>query len=358
MKERVHVFNAGPSCIPVEVLKEAQAELVNFKGLGMSLMELSHRSKDYEAVHNETIALFRELMEIPEDYTVLFLQGGGSHQFMMTAANFLKKKGAYINTDSWTAKAIKEAKFFGEPYEAASSKEDGFRYIPKEYKLQPDTDYAYICVNNTIQGTEWHEIPDFGIPLIGDMSSDILSRPVDVSKFSIIFAGAQKNLGPAGVTVVIIKNEFLAGANTELPAILQYKTFAEQNSLYNTPPTFAIYMMNLTLKWIKKNGGTKGMAERNNAKAKVLYDVIDGSNGFYKGHAVPEDRSKMNVTFTLADPELEKEFLAGAAARDFIGVKGHRSVGGCRASIYNAVTLEDCQALAEYMAAFAADHKK
>ncbi len=355
MTRDVHVFNAGPSCMPQEALLKAQEDLVNFNGLGMSLMELSHRGKDYESVHNETISLLKELMHIPKGYTVLFLQGGGSHQFMMTAANFLHRKGAYINTDMWTNKALQEGAYFGKTYEAASSKEDGFSYIPKEFNFEEDTDYVYICVNNTIQGTEWHSVPSFSMPLIGDMSSNILSRPMDISKYSLIFAGAQKNIGPAGVTIVIVKDDYLETANTNLPAILQYKTFAENNSMYNTPPTFAIYMMNLTLKWIKSNGGVEGMAKRNMEKASLLYDCIDQSNGFYKGHAAKEDRSLMNITFTLPTAELEKQFLEGALEHHFVGLKGHRAVGGCRASIYNAVSLADCEALVKYMKRFTED---
>ena len=351
--KRAYNFNAGPSAMPLEVLQEAQAEFLDYAGTGMSIIEMSHRSKEYDALHQETKALLRELMGIPDDYEVLFIQGGGSTQFLMTAANFANGKPvAYMNTGVWSKKAFAEAKRYGEAYEAASSADRNHSYIPKEFTVKPGTAYVHITANNTIYGTEYQEFPDFGVPVICDMSSDILSRPVDVSKFALIYAGAQKNLGPAGVVIVIVKKDFLATANQDLPTMLKYSTFAENDSLYNTAPVFAIYMVNKTLHWIKKQGGVQALQERNRAKAKVIYDVIDNSNGFYIGHADKDARSLMNITFNLADKDLEKKFVAEGKAKGFVGIGGHRLVGGCRASTYNAVTMEACEALAEFMREF------
>lgn len=279
-------------------------------------------------------------------------------QFVMHAANFLKKKGGYINTGVWSDKAMKAAQFFGETYEIASSKEDHFTYIPakKDFVVQPDTDYVYMTSNNTIHGTEWQTFPDFDIPVICDMSSDFLSRPVDVRQFDLIYAGAQKNVGPAGVVIAIIKDEFLKNANDNLPLMLQYKTFVDHDSTYNTPPVFDIYFVNKVAHWLDDHGGLTAMHRRNQVKADMIYSVIDESHGFYKGHARKDSRSLMNVTFNLATPELEKEFVMQAAAQDLIGVKGHRSIGGCRASLYNAVTEEGCAALAAFMKAFQKQH--
>lgn len=355
--KRAYNFNAGPSAMPEEVLKEAQAEFLNYKDTGMSIIEMSHRSSEYDAMHQETKQLLRELMEIPDNYEILFIQGGGSTQFLMTAANFLHKKAAYVNTGVWAKKAMAEAKFFGEAYEAASSADRNHCYIPQHFEIQPDTDYIHLTANNTIYGTEYPDFPRFDIPVICDMSSDILSRRVNVADFDLIYAGAQKNLGPAGVVIVIIKKEFLATAKTELPTMLKYSTFAEKNSLYNTPPVFCIYMVNKTLHWIKNQGGVDAVAASNQAKAKLIYDVIDASNGFYKGHADKPYRSLMNITFNLATPEMEKDFIEKGKATGFIGINGHRSVGGCRASTYNAVPLEACQALAQFMQQYQREHQ-
>ena len=355
--KRAYNFNAGPSAMPEEVLKEAQAEFLNYKDTGMGIIEMSHRSSEYDAMHQETKALLRELMEIPDHYEILFIQGGGSTQFLMTAANFLHKKAAYVNTGVWARKAMAEAKFFGEAYEAASSADRNHCYIPQHFEIQPDTDYIHLTANNTIYGTEYPDFPRFDIPVICDMSSDILSRRVNVADFDLIYAGAQKNLGPAGVVIVIIKKEFLATAKTELPTMLKYSTFAEKDSLYNTPPVFCIYMVNKTLHWIKNQGGVDAVAASNQAKAKLIYDVIDASNGFYKGHADKPYRSLMNITFNLATPEMEKDFIAKGKAAGFIGINGHRSVGGCRASAYNAVPLEACQALAQFMQQYQQEHQ-
>ena len=355
--KRAYNFNAGPSAMPEDVLKEAQAEFLNYQDTGMGIIEMSHRSKEYDAMHQETKALLRELMEIPDNYEILFIQGGGSTQFMMTAANFLKKKAAYVNTGVWAKKAMAEAKFFGEAYEAASSADRNHAYIPQEFVIEPDTDYIHLTANNTIYGTEYPEFPKFDIPVICDMSSDILSRKVNVADFDLIYAGAQKNLGPAGVVIVIVKKEFLETARTELPTMLKYSTFAEKDSLYNTPPVFAIYMVNKTLHWIKNQGGVDAVAANNIAKANLIYDVIDNSNGFYKGHADKAYRSLMNITFNLATPEMEKDFIEQGKAAGFIGINGHRSVGGCRASTYNAVPMEACAALAEFMKQYQKEHE-
>lgn len=343
--------------MPEEGLKEAQAEFLNYKDTGMGIIEMSHRSNEYDTMHQETKALLRELMDIPDNYEILFIQGGGSTQFMMAAANFLHKKAAYINTGVWAKKAMAEAKFFGEAYEAASSADRNHSYIPQEFDIQPGTDYVHLTANNTIYGTEYPEFPKFDIPVICDMSSDILSRRVNVADFDLIYAGAQKNLGPAGVVIAIIKKEFLETARTELPTMLKYSTFAEKDSLYNTPPVFAIYMVNKTLHWIKNRGGVDAVAANNIAKANVIYDVIDNSNGFYKGHAEKEYRSLMNITFNLATPEMEKDFITKGKEAGFIGINGHRSVGGCRASTYNAVPMEACAALADFMKQYQKEHE-
>ena len=343
--------------MPEEVLKEAQAEFLNYKDTGMGIIEMSHRSNEYDTMHQETKVLLRELMDIPDNYEILFIQGGGSTQFMMAAANFLHKKAAYINTGVWAKKAMAEAKFFGEAYEAASSADRNHSYIPQEFDIQPGTDYVHLTANNTIYGTEYPEFPKFDIPVICDMSSDILSRRVNVADFDLIYAGAQKNLGPAGVVIAIIKKEFLETARPELPTMLKYSTFAEKDSLYNTPPVFAIYMVNKTLHWIKNRGGVDAVAANNIAKANVIYDVIDNSNGFYKGHAEKEYRSLMNITFNLATPEMEKDFITKGKEAGFIGINGHRSVGGCRASTYNAVPMEACAALADFMKQYQKEHE-
>lgn len=344
--------------MPIEVLEEAQKEFLNYADTGMSIIEMSHRSADYAALHAETKNLLRELMDIPDDYEIMFIQGGGSTQFLMTAANFhTKKYAAYVNTGVWAKKAMAEAKFFGEVYEAASSVDKNHSYIPQSFELKPDTSYVHITANNTIYGTEYQSFPKFDVPVICDMSSDILSRMVNVADFDLIYAGAQKNLGPAGVVLVIAKKSFLASARKKLPTMLKYATFAENDSLYNTPPVFAIYMVNKTLHWIKRQGGVEAIAKNNAAKAKVIYDAIDNSNGFYKGHAELGSRSLMNITFNLATPELEKDFVAKGKAAGFVGIGGHRLVGGCRASAYNAVPTEACVALADFMRQYQREHE-
>ncbi len=356
MTKRAYNFNAGPSALPLPVLEEVQAEFLDFAHTGMSITEISHRSSEYAALHTETKELLRRLLAVPENYRILFIQGGGSTQFMMTAANFLRRRAAYVNTGVWSKKALAEAKYYGEAYEAASSADAGHSYIPQNFTWQPDTDYVHLTSNNTIYGTEWPDFPSFPVPVICDMSSDILSRPIDVTKFDLIYAGAQKNLAPAGVVVVIIKDEFLASARQDLPTMLRYGTFADNDSLYNTPPVFCIYMLNKTLRYLEKEGGAAAALKRNRAKAKLLYDAIDASGGFYKGHAQKAYRSLMNITFNLADAALEKDFVAKGKAEGFVGIGGHRLVGGCRASCYNAVTYEACAALADFMKTYQKQH--
>ncbi|MFJ7646419.1 3-phosphoserine/phosphohydroxythreonine transaminase [Lysinibacillus sp. NPDC097279] len=362
MTQRAYNFNAGPSALPLEVLENAQQQLVNFRNSGMSIMEMSHRSAIFDEVHNEAIALLKKLYAIPENYEVLFLQGGASLQFTMVPMNFLQadKKASYVLSGSWAEKAFKEAKLFGTPVEAASTKENKYRNIPalSEIQFNEDDAYLHITSNNTIYGTQWKEFPETGnVPLVADMSSDILSKPIDISKFGIIYAGAQKNLGPSGVTVVIIRKDLLEKANKDIPTMLKYTTHTDGNSLYNTPPTFGIYMLGEVLKWVDAKGGVEAIAKLNEEKAQVIYDAIDNSNGFYTGHATPESRSLMNITFRVANEELEKQFLAEAKAAGFIGLNGHRSVGGCRASTYNAVPLETCKALRDFMVAFQQKHQ-
>ncbi len=356
MTKRAYNFNAGPSALPLPVLEAVQAEFTDYAHTGMSIVEISHRSSEYAALHAETKALLRQLLGVPENYHILFLQGGGSTQFLMSAANFLRRKAAYVNTGVWAKKAMAEAKYYGPAYEAASSADLDHSYIPSSFTWQPDTDYVHITSNNTIYGTEWPAFPDFPVPVVCDMSSDILSRPVDVSKFDLIYAGAQKNLAPAGVVVAIIKDEFLAQARQDLPTMLRYSTFAANDSLYNTPPVFCIYMLNKTLRYLEDQGGVRAAEQRNIAKAQLLYDVIDGSGGFYRGHAQKPYRSRMNITFNLATPALEKDFVAQGKAQGFVGIGGHRLVGGCRASCYNAVPYEACQALADFMKTYQQQH--
>jgi phosphoserine aminotransferase len=350
-------FNAGPAALPEWALKEAQNELLNFRNTGMSVMELSHRSKDYEAVHNEAIGSLRSLLSISDDYEVLFLQGGASLQFSMVPMNLLSKdKTAYYTlTGSWAEKALKEAKKVGKTEIPISSKENNYKNIPTfdAASIPSDAAYLHITSNNTIYGTQWQQFPtDLKVPLIADMSSDILCKPLNMEQFDLIYAGAQKNLGPSGLTVVIMKKELLSRSSDELPSMLNYNTYAKNNSLYNTPPTFGIYLLSLVLKWVEQQGGLQAMEKINNQKAALLYDEIDQSEGFYNGHATSDSRSNMNVTFTLNSDEATKAFLAQAKEAGFVGLNGHRSIGGCRASIYNAVPTENVERLAQFMREF------
>ena len=355
--KRVYNFNPGPATLPLEVLQEAQAEFLDFNETGMSIIEISHRSKPYEKVHNQAKADILELMGLGDDYDVLFIQGGASLQFAMIPLNFASKehRGSYVLSGTFSSNAYKEAEILGVGEVAASTKEENFRRVPRqdELKINPNAAYLHICNNNTIYGTEFHYIPETGnVPLFADMSSDILSRPVDFKKFSLIYAGVQKNLGPAGVVIVVAKKKFLEKSSEFLPTMLRYETFYKKNSLYNTPPAFSIYMVGKVAAWIKNCGGLEEMQRRNSIKAKLLYDAIDNSDGFYRGHADKDSRSFMNVTFRLPNEDLEKKFVAEALEKNLCGVKGHRSVGGMRASIYNAMPIEGAEALANFMNQF------
>ena len=353
---RVFNFSAGPGALPVEVLEKAQQELVCYGDSGMSVMEMSHRSKQYDAIIKGAEAKLRQIMEIPDNYKVLFLQGGASLQFAMIPLNLMRnsKKADYIESGMFASKAIKEAEKFLKVNVVGSSKSDKYSYIPKidSDSFDKEADYVYICANNTIYGTKYNNFPDTGnIPLVADMSSCILSEKVDVSKFGMIYAGAQKNLGPAGVTLVIIRDDLIGYADDKVPAMLNYKLMAENDSMYNTPPTYGIYMLKLMFEWIEAQGGVEALEERNKAKAKALYDFLDGSKMF-KPTAAKEDRSLMNVTFVTGNDELDSKFVKEATAAGFVNLKGHRSVGGMRASIYNAMTLEGVQKLVEFMQKF------
>ena len=353
---RVYNFSAGPAVLPEDVLKEAAEEMLDYKGSGQSVMEMSHRSKEYDAIIKEAEADFRELLGLPDNYKVLFLQGGASTQFAMIPMNFMKnKKAAYIVTGQWAKKAFKEAQVFGEAIAVASSEDKTFSYIPdcSDLDIPEDADYVYICENNTIYGTKFKELPDTkGHELISDVSSCFLSEPMDVEKYAMFYGGAQKNIGPAGVTICAIREDMIPEETLQgVPTMLQYKTHADADSLYNTPPCYNIYMCGKVFKWIKNMGGLSAMKEHNEKKAKVLYDFLDQSNMF-KGTVVPEARSLMNVPFVTGDDELNAKFIAEAKAAGFINLKGHRSVGGMRASIYNAMPIEGVQKLVEFMDSF------
>lgn len=353
--KRVYNFNAGPSTLPLEVLEQAQAELTNYQNSGMSIMEMSHRGKVYESVHNEAQENLRKIFNIPQDYAILFLQGGASEQFCWVPLNFLKQgeTADYVLSGSWADKSIKEAKLIGQINIAAdSSKEKPARLPdPNALKLTPNASYLHITSNETIEGIQWKTFPKSGAPLVADMSSDILSRPVDVSQFGLIYAGAQKNLGPSGVTIVILRKDWAEKGNDLIPKFFRYSTHIKENSLYNTPPTFGIYVLMLVTRWIINKGGLDKIASQNCEKAKKLYSAIDGSK-FYKGTAIPEFRSDMNVTFRLPGEELEEKFVKEAQGEGMIGLKGHRSVGGIRASVYNAFPPEGVETLISFMKDF------
>jgi phosphoserine aminotransferase len=351
-----HNFNPGPSVLPEFTINKTAEAVLNLNGSGLSIMEISHRSKDFEAILKEAKDLFREILEIPSGYSILFLQGGASLQFAMVPFNFLNKKAAYLDSGSWASKAIKEAKFFGEVQTVASSKEQNYTFIPRNYTIPADADYFHITTNNTIYGTELKTDLDSPVPLVADASSDILSRPMNVSKYALIYGGAQKNLGPAGVTFVIIKDSMLEKITKPVPSMLSYKTHVENESLYNTPPCVGIYSCLLTLKWLKDLGGLKGIYKINQEKAAIIYDEIERNRLFISPLSNTEDRSIMNVVFVLK-PEykvLEEKFLELAKTKGLIGIKGHRSVGGFRASIYNALTIDSVKALVQAMKEFEA----
>ncbi len=362
---RVYNFSAGPSCLPEEVLKEAAEEMLDYQGSGQSVMEMSHRSSYYKPIIQHAEAQVRKLMNVPDNYKVLFLQGGGSTQFAMVPLNLGIKKGraAYINTGIWSNKALKEAKKFIDVDVIASSEDKGFCYIPQVQKVTGDYDYVYVCFNNTIKGTHYEYIPDTGdIPLVADISSCILSEPLDISKFGLVFAGAQKNLGPAGVTLVIIREDLITDTPLKgTPTMLCYKTHADDGSMFNTPPCYCIYMVGKVLDWIEKNGGAEGMAKRNREKAELFYNYLDASP-YYHATAEKGSRSLMNIPFLTkeTDPEkadaINKKFVAAAAAKGLINLAGHRTVGGMRASIYNAMGLDGVKALIAFMDEFAKEN--
>lgn len=354
---RVYNFSAGPSMLPVPVLEKAAAQMLDYEGSGQSVMEMSHRSKVYGGIIESAEALLREVMNIPDNYKVLFLQGGASSQFAMVPMNLMTKSGKadYVITGQWAKKAYKEASRYGNANVVASSEDKTFSYIPK---LDPstftkDADYFHICMNNTIYGTAYHELPQTGdVPLVADISSYILSQPIDVSKFGVLYAGAQKNMAPAGVTIVIIRDDLIGNAMDITPTMFNYKTHADNGSMFNTPPCYTIYIAKLVLEWVKNEiGGLEAMKERNEKKAKLLYDFLDNSK-LFKGTVVPEDRSLMNVPFVTGNADLDALFVKEASARGFENIKGHRSVGGMRASIYNAMPYEGVDALVKFMAEF------
>lgn len=358
---RKYNFYAGPATLPLPVLEQIQEEIVDYKGMGLSLIETSHRSKEYDQVHNEAVGLIKELLGIQENYKVIFLGGGATLQFSMVPLNFLGggKTCAFAVTGSWAKKAYADAKKVGKVEAVFDGGGSQYTTLPESdtFDISPEAAYMHITSNETIEGLQWQHFPDTGrVPLVADMSSDIMSRPVPIEKFGVIYAGAQKNLGPAGVTVAIIRDGLLALCPDNLPAYLNYRTHAEKNSLYNTPPVFSIYALKLVLEWVKSKGGLRAMGEMVEKKANLLYDSIEESGEFYRCPVEKKHRSKMNVVFRLPDESLEKTFVEQATAEGMLGLKGHRSVGGCRASIYNAMPIEGVVALADFMRAFAAQH--
>lgn len=354
-----HNFSAGPAILPQAVFEQAAAAIRDFNGMGLSILEISHRSKAFTEVMDEAQALVLELAGLSaDDYAVLFLGGGASSQFFMVPMNLLDadQTAAYVNTGAWATKAIKEARLFGQVEVVASSEDRAFTYIPKGWTVPAAARYVHITTNNTIRGTQYHALPQTGsVPLVADMSSDIFSRPLDFGRFGLFYAGAQKNLGPAGVTLVVVRKDLVGKTRRQLPTMLDYQTHIDKGSMFNTPPVFPIYTLMLTLRWIKKSGGLEAMARRNRAKATLFYDELD-RNPLFHGTAAPEDRSWMNATFVLEKPELEQAFLEACKAAGCTGLKGHRSVGGFRASMYNALELESVQALVEVMRHFAERH--
>lgn len=358
MIKRVYNFNPGPSTLPLDVLKKLQVDLLNFENTGMSIMEISHRSPEYDKVHNDAIALTKELMGLDDSYKVLFVGGGASTQFAYIPMNFLHKGkvGAYVDTGTWSAKAIKEVKILGkEVHLAGSSKDDGYTFIPKPDEIQfpKDAAYLHITTNNTIKGTQYHQLPDTGeVPLIADMSSDILSHQIDFSKFSMIYAGAQKNLGPSGVTMIVMKESMLDKIEDGLSTMIDYRTHATKNSLFNTAPTLPIYIVKLVLEWIKDQGGLSTVETINRTKKDIIYGLIDEYPEYFHGPVRKDSRSWMNVVFRLPSEDLEQKLVAEAKSAGFIGLKGHRSVGGIRVSLYNAMTLEGAERVADFMMNF------
>lgn len=358
-ENRIYNFSAGPSMLPLEVLKKAQSQMLNYEESGMSVMEMSHRSKAYDAIITKTQERMRSIMNIPDNYKVLFLQGGATSQFSMVPLNLLQKGTAdYIVTGYFANKAYAEAKKYGEIVLAGSSKDVDYSYIPAQQELQlnKDADYVYLCANNTIYGTEWKYVPETnGVPIVADMSSDILSKPVDVSKFGIIFAGAQKNMGCAGLTVAIVREDLIGHAKDFTPVMMDYAPLADKDSMYNTPPCWCIYILGLVLAWLERQGGVEGMQQLKHARAAKVYDFLDNSALFHPC-AQPGSRSDMNVTFRTGDDALDKEFISGAAARGLLNLKGHRIAGGMRASLYNAMPMAGVDALVDYLKQFEVEH--
>ena len=359
--DRVYNFSAGPSMLPLEVLEKVQKDLLNYEGSGQSVMEMSHRSKEYQKIIDDAEANLRELMNIPDNYKVMFIQGGGTLEFAMVPLNLLRnsKKADYVLTGTWAKKAYKEACKYGDIRVIASSEDDKFTWVPKIKKedIREDADYVYITTNNTIYGTKYNYVPETGdIPLVADMSSNIMSEEVDVSKFGMIWAGAQKNVGPAGVAIVIVREDLIGFADEKVPTYLDYKIHAENGSMYNTPPCFSIYVAGEVFKYLKSIGGVKEMERRNVAKAKLLYDYIDSSK-LFSCPVAKEDRSLMNVVFVTGDADLDKKFIAAAKEKGMINLAGHRSIGGMRASIYNAMPEEGVRALVDFMKAFEEENK-
>lgn len=357
---RVYNFSAGPSMLPEEVLKRAADEMLDYQGSGQSVMEMSHRSKVFESIIQGAEALVRELMGVPDNYKVLFLQGGASSQFAMVPLNLMSKhkKADFVLTGQWATKAYKEAARYGEAHVVASSKDKTFSYIPKldPATFSKDADYFHICMNNTIYGTKYHTLPDTGdVPLVADISSCIMSEPIDVSRFALLYAGAQKNLGPAGLTLVIIREDLIGHAMDCTPTMFNYQTHSDNGSMFNTPPCYAIYIAKLVMEWVKENGGLQAMKEHNEKKAAVLYDFLDQSK-LFKGTVVKEDRSLMNIPFVTGDEALDAEFVKQATEAGFVNIKGHRTVGGMRASIYNAMPIEGVEKLVAFMQQFEAAH--
>ncbi|HSN08980.1 MAG TPA: 3-phosphoserine/phosphohydroxythreonine transaminase [Hanamia sp.] len=349
----IHNFNAGPSILPQSVLQQASEALINFNGSGLSILEIGHRTPLFESVMDEAISLVKELMQLDDDHEVLFLHGGATVQFMQVPMNLLDQNetASYADTGVWSSKAIKEAKLFGKVEVVCSSKESNFNFIPKDFAVSNESKYFHITTNNTIYGTQWQQIPGVSMPLIADMSSDILSRKLDFNSFDLIFAGAQKNMGAAGATLVVVNKQILGKINRAIPAIMDYRNHIQSKSMLNTPPVFAVYVSMLTLRWLKENGGVEAMEQLNNEKATLLYNAIDNSK-IFKGTVVNEDRSKMNVCFVMDDAEQEKKFLEFSKQNNIYGIKGHRSVGGFRASLYNALPLSSVKYLVEKMEEF------
>lgn len=350
-------FNAGPSILPKEVMEATAAACIDFDGSGLSLMETSHRAKNFQPVVDEAVSLLKELLDIPQGYSVVFLGGGASLEFCMIPYNFMEKKAAYLNTGVWATKAMKEARLFGEVVEVGSSKDKNYTYIPKDFVIPSDVDYFHFTTNNTIYGTELRRDLDSPVPVIADMSSDILSRPLDVSKYGMIYGGAQKNLSMAGVTFIIVKDDLLGRVSRQIPTMLDYRTHVSKGSMFNTPPTVPIYCMLQNLKWVKKQGGVCAMEKLAKQRAEIVYDEID-RNRLFVGTALEDSRSLMNITFVLKDEynDLQDEFMSFATSKGMVGIKGHRDVGGFRASCYNAMTIEGCKALVECMKEFEAAH--